>query len=91
MAVLIALIFHDRDLTSDARKDCIVTNLEIPDNHISWEIQVWSWKIFEQSRFDVPVSEMLCQVNHQVAVIAIWHIRQTRQWWKERQDTKYKN
>ncbi len=26
-----------------------------------------------------------------MAVIVIWHIRQTRQWWKERQDTKYKN
>ncbi len=52
--------------------------------HISWGIQVWSWKIFEQSRFDVPVSKMLKQVNHQVAVIVIWHIRQLRQqWWKE--------
>ncbi len=29
-------------------------NLEIPDNHISWEIQLEAGKS-EQSRFDVPV------------------------------------
>ncbi len=54
------VIFHDRDLTSDGeRSDChMIQNLETCD--ISWEIQVWSYNL-EQSRFDVPVSEMLKQ------------------------------
>ncbi len=39
-----------------------------------WTIKIWCSSL-----------EML--ENHQVAVIVIWHIRQTRQWWKEK--TRY--
>ncbi len=72
------LIFHDRDLTSDGEKERIALSHDSrmkSHNHISWEIQVWSWKSLNNQDL-IPVSEMLKQVN-QVAVTAYWHIRQT--------------
>ncbi len=46
--------------------------------------------LFEQSRFDVPVLKCW-KANQVVQLMLFGHIRQTRQWWKERQDTKHKN
>ncbi len=80
MAVLNQLFdFHDRDLTSQT-EIALSHDSRIRKSrwhHISWEIQVSVGKFFEQSRLDVCL-EMLAKVNHQVAVIVIWHIRQTR-------------
>ncbi len=63
----------------------ISVNLESQTPHLLEKFKFEAGVPFEQSRSDVPCLEMLKQVNHQVAVIVIWHIRQTRQWWKERQ------
>ncbi len=59
------------------------------DNHISWEIQVWSWKIFELNQFDIQSQNVEASKSSSSSYIVIWpYDRQGND--GRRQDTKYR-
>ncbi len=88
----IALIFHDRDLTSVWRKWGLHCRCRLEfrtrDTASLERSQVWSLKIFKQSRFDVQSLEMLKAIIME-SYRYLTHTM-TRQYSKDK-DTKYNN
>ncbi len=92
-----ALIFHDRDLTSDGEKRFIVTRFcklgKSRDNHISWENSSLKLENLLKNNQDLMFQSRNAEASKSSS--GSWPLFDTYdrqvQWWKERQDTKYKN